>query len=189
MESLTEPSLRGQRSRPWQSLRWLRRDCFASLAMTILAALISYGTLFLVFSSSLRSQKEVLREKEILLRDSKSLLSQKKELVSEWETKKISFGSSKSPEENLNAWVKELLTHGSSQGLVFSKLEPQGVKEKEGGKEIRLLLSFEGDILKLARFLYFLLGKDPLSRVESFVIKEEEAKKFSYELTLGRALL
>lgn len=161
-----------------------------TLGIALLVAILSYAFLFLVFSPSLRSQKEDLREKREALYLAETLLSRKEELEKEWERKKSTFPQGFSSEETLNLWVKELLSFASSEGITFSRMEPQGMKEKEEGRELRLSLSFQGDIRKLIHFLYYLLGKDPLSRIESFSIKqEEETKSFTYELLLGKPLL
>ena len=157
-----------------------------NLGAAFLIGLLSFFCLSLFFLPLLKSKKETLEEKRALLQSAELLLSRKGDLEKEWQEKKSLLPSSSSPEEALNLWVKELLAHATSQNLTFAKMEPQGVKEKEGRKEIRLFLAFEGDIRKLLYLLYHLLEKDPLTRIEALSIKEGEAKVFSYELTLGR---
>jgi hypothetical protein len=160
-----------------------------NLGVVLIVGLLSFFTLSIFFSPLLRSKKETLEEKRKLLQSAEALLSRKEALEKEWQEKKALLPSASSPDEALNLWVKELLGQATSQNLTFTKMEPQGLKEKDGRKEIRLFLAFEGDIRKLLYLLYYLLEKDPLSRIESFSIKEGEARTFSYELTLGKILL
>jgi hypothetical protein len=160
-----------------------------NFGVALCIGLLSFLFLWLFFSPLLKSKKEALEEKRALLQSAEALLSRKEVLEKEWQAKIALLPPASSPEEALNLWVKELLGQATSQNLTFTKMEPQGVKEKEGRKEVRLFLAFEGDIRKLLYLLYHLLEKDPLTRIEAFSIKEAEAKAFSYELTLGRILL
>ena len=166
----------------------LKRKVY-SLGFALFAALLSYGSAGMIFSSTLHSRELELQEKRGLLAESKALLLRKKDFESEWESRKSLLSPASRPEEALNFWVKELLGFGSSQNLIFTKLEPQGTKEIEEGKEMRLSLTFNGDIRKLTHLLYYLFEKDPFSRIVALSIKEEEeSKSFLYELTLGKAL-
>lgn len=168
----------------------MRKEIF-TLSALVLLALLSYGFVQVLTAPLLRSKVEELERKKEAFQESQSLFSQRKSSESEWEKVKTLLPKTQTPEEALNLWVKELLSYAQSEGITFTKLEPQGTKEKEAGrKELRLFLLFQGDIRKLIHFLYFLIEKDPLSRIETFSLKqEEETKIFSYELTLGKVLL
>lgn len=168
----------------------MRRRIFTVTAAMFLA-LLCYGFVQVLMSPLRKSKVEELERKRETFQETQLLLSQRKSYESEWEKAKALLPKTQTPEEALNLWVKELLSFAPSEGITFTKLEPQGTKEKEAGrKELRLSLLFQGDIPKLIHFLYFLLEKDPLSRIETFSLKqEEETKAFSYELTLGKALL
>lgn len=153
-------------------------------------ALFSYGFVQVLMAPLQKSKEAELQRTREAFQDAQRLLSQRKSYETEWEKAKVLFPPSQTQEEALNLWVKEILSYAQSEGVTFTKLEPQGVKEKEEGrKELRLFLLFQGDIRKLIHFLYFLLEKDPLSRIETFSLKQEETKNFTYELTLGKALL
>lgn len=162
-----------------------------TLSTILLLSLISYGFVQVLMAPLQSSKEAELQRTREAFQEAQSLISQRKSYESEWEKQKALIPKSQTPEEALNLWVKDILSYAQSEGITFTKLEPQGLKEKEGGrKEIRLFLLFQGDIRKLIYFLYFLLEKDPLSRIEIFSLKqEEETKNFSYELTLGKALL
>lgn len=167
----------------------MKRKIF-TLSIALSLALLSYGFLRALTAPLERSKGEELARRREALQEAQALLSQRESYESEWEKTKALLPKTQTPEESLNLWVKELLSFAQSEGITFTKLEPQGMKEKEGGrKELRLFLLFQGDIRKLIHFLYFLLEKDPLSRIETFSLKQEETKNFTYELTLGKALL
>jgi len=162
----------------------------ATLATIFFLALLSYGFTRILFHPLVQEKERELQEKKEALREIEQLVSQKASYASQWENKKALLPISQTPEEALNLWVKELLSHAQSEGITFTRLEPQGVKEKGKGKALRLFLTFQGDIRKLIHLLYYLNEKDPLSRIESYSMKEEEGTKtFTYELTLERALL
>ena len=160
-----------------------------NLGVVLIVGLLSFFLAFLFFSPLVRSKKEVLEEKRTQLQSAEVLLSRKETIEKEWREKKSLLPPASGPDEALNLWVKEILSQATSQSLTFTKMEPQGLKEKDGRKEIRLFLAFEGDIRKLLYLLYHLLEKDPASRIEAFSIKGGEERAFSYELTLGKILL
>ena len=116
-------------------------------------------------------------------------LANKHFLEAEWESKKNLFISNPDSSEFLNAWLKDFITYAQSHSLKIDKLEPAGVKEGPNGKETSILISFQSDIRKFNEFVYFLLEKDPLSRIQSvFVRQDENSKNLSFEIMLGKAL-
>ena len=148
-----------------------------------------YGLLFLLFAPALRTQETALEEKRARLEQFRGLLSKKDVFESEWEIKKQFLPGNDRPDEILNLLVKGLLDYALSQSLVYNKLEPQGTHEKDGHAQIRLYLSFDGDVRKLAAFIHHLWEKEPSTRIESFIMKQDgNAKNFLYELTLGKTL-
>jgi hypothetical protein len=157
-----------------------------TLAVIFLSSFLGFLLVSFLFSPFLESQKKELFQKQSLLFQYRGILHKKESLKKNWETYKNSFPKTLSSEEALNLWAKELLSYASSEGLTFTQLEPLGVKKNE----IRLFLSFEGDIRGLAHFLYFLLEKDPLSWVHDLrLVSEEKSSFYRYELTLGRSVL
>jgi len=152
-------------------------------------AFFLHKIVLLFFQPALSAELAELREKQTVLIHSQKVLTQKELYGAEWERHKDSFVNASGSEAVLNQWVKELLAYSSSQGLVLTKLEPQGKRKSKSGEEVRLYLAFQGDISKLAGLLYHLREKDPLSSVESFVMKkEEEPGRFLYEMVLGRVM-
>lgn len=174
----------------------LKRKAPSAIAVLLIASL-SYGFSHILFSPVIESRQRALIEKRTEFHETTKLLSRKKESEAEWEKLKSTLPKAGTPEEVLNLWVKEILSLAQMEGIVFSKLEPEGIStgggSSFGGKgkgEIRLLLGFQGDIRKLVRCLYALLEKDSLSRIETFLLKQEEnTTAFSYEMNLERTLL
>lgn len=165
-----------------------------TISSAITIAFISYLFISLLFSRALRIQNDELEGKRVHLKEAEMLVARKPDYQKDWESKKSVLPTHFSDDHLLNLWVKDLLSYASSEGLTFTKLEPQGVRMGEGengGKgELRLYLEFQGDVRKLIRFLYYLSEKDPLSRMDSLSIKKEEGiKNFSYQMTLRRIVL
>jgi len=156
----------------------------------LVAVLFSYGFSSLLFSPALKSHQQMRAEKEQLLSKSLELSLQKEAYDSAWEKQKALLFPSVKPEVVLNQWVRELLGYAQSRGLVFEKLEPQRIKKSGKKKKIEIFLHFRGDIRKLTRFLYHLHEKDPLAKVESLSMQQEEdSKSFVYRVTLTKVLL
>ena len=152
------------------------------------AALLSAFTVGLVFLPQIRSEEEKISRREKVLEEYRGLLARKTGLESEWESKRNNFPN-QPPQEILNAWLKELLNDAQSQSLVLDKLEPAGIKEGPGGKETAVFVSFQGDIKKFNAFINHLLETDPLARVQSVSVRQEEsAKNLSFELMLAKGV-
>lgn len=160
-----------------------------TLGGLFLGLVLSGGFLGLAFSPQIRAgQKEMAAQKKLLF-DYKALLSHKQDYESEWKSKEALFLKSGSPEESLNLWVKSILDYAQSQKIVFEKIEPAGIQEKDGQKALRLLVRFRGDIGQLVRILHHFYGADPLTQIKSLVIKAGEGEKaMDYEIGLGRIL-
>ena len=127
---------------------------------------------------------------EVAIKQAKVLLSKKKTMELEWDLKKGYLISGVSPDELLNTWLKELLEYAQTQSLQIDKIEPAGVRSGDQGKESMVFLSFQADINKLAKLLYHLLEADPMAKIESFSIRQEEdSKRLSVELMLGKAIV
>ena len=161
-----------------------------TLLVALFAAILALAINQILMRPLWSAKRSELAQNRTALAEAQAFISKRKSYESEWEKEKPFLPRQGSSEEALNLWVKDLLAFASAEGIVFTKLEPQGVKDKEGHKEIRLFLYFQGDIRKLIHFLYFLLEKDPLSRIDGYSMKhDEETKTFSYEFTLAKALL
>ena len=160
-----------------------------ALLLAAAIALSGLGFISFVFHPALSRAQFERKQRIGEYRHSKELLLRKKDLESEWEEMKKFQAPAGRPEEVLNYWVKDLLSFSQSENLVFSRLEPQGVKESGGEKELRIALQFKGDIRKLIHSLYQWIEKDPFARLESLSIKkDEESKLLIYELVLGKGL-
>ena len=153
------------------------------------ALLLIGGALWLGFSSGMKSdQKEAAGQKALLAHD-QALLSHQQEYESEWKAKEIFFSKSERPEESLNLWVKSILDYAQGQKIVFEKIEPGGIQEKDGRKTMRLVLQFQGDIGKLIKILHHFYEADPLTQIRSLSLKAEEGSKaMEYEIGLGKVL-
>lgn len=153
-----------------------------TIGIVSLLAFISYVLISLLFSGLLKARNEELENRTLEVSEAKNLFSQKEIFQKEWEAMRSKLKVEPiSQDQVLNQWVKDLLSYASEEGITFSKLEPQGM---------RLYLEFQGDIRKLNRFIYHLLEKDPLSKIDSFSLKKEDSdKNFSYQLTLAKTLL
>lgn len=165
--------------------RWI--TCLCVLGAAALSA--GVGASFFIppiasLQSDIEGQTKILREQQMFL-------ARKPALESEWDAKKNFFNSGLEPDTVLNAWMKDLLTYGQTQGLIMEKLEPAGIKTGAGeeGKNLAVFVSFQSDIRKLIGFIYHLTEADPLARVESFFARQDEnAKTLSFELMLGKAV-
>ena len=153
----------------------------------LISALASAGIVALIFMPRIGSLRRDIRNESKILEEEKALIAKKPSLETEWEEKKHFFESGSDAETVLNAWVKDLLVSAQSQTLALEKLEPAGIKTDAGGKKLTVFISFQGDIRKLARFVYQLMDQDPLSRIESIDVKlDEGSKALSFELMLGK---
>lgn len=144
----------------------------------------------LLFFPSLQKKEKLLSERRSSLAHQQQMIADRANYEWEWELYKNSFDSKVSGEAMMNSWIKELLAYSSSQQLLFTKLEPQGIRKKGSVEEARLYAAFRGDIRKFSGLLYYLKESDPLSRVESFAMKKEDGEPgvFFYEITLARSL-
>ena len=158
-----------------------------TLASVLIIALLSVGIVSFIFMPHIRRLRDDIQRESKILTEEKMLLIRKPILQAEWEEKKSFFGSGIQAEEVLNVWIKDLLASAQSQALTLEKLEPAGIKTSPGGKNLTVFISFQGDIRKFACFIYQLMDKDPLSRIESLDIRlEEGSKTLSFELMLGK---
>ena len=139
---------------------------------------------FLFFQTEFKAAREKIQNRSGILVEYQELLTRKDSLESEWENKKIYFQSIP-PEEALSTWQKELMASAQSLSLVIDKLEPLGLK----GDEISVFLSFKGDMKKMDRFIYHLMESDPLSKVKSFSVRQEEGgKNLLFEVMLAKGI-
>lgn len=154
-----------------------------------IAAALAAGLVWLAFTPFLKGLQGDVRRTGGDLEEARALLALKPALQSEWDAKKAFFNPGLDPDAALNAWIKDLLTLAQSQGLVLEKLEPAGIKKDTEGKSLTVFVAFQGDIRQFLRFMYQLMEKDPLSRIESFGARQEEASKpLAFELLLGKAV-
>ncbi|MBI3317259.1 MAG: hypothetical protein HYZ85_04575 [Candidatus Omnitrophica bacterium] len=156
-------------------------------ALLITALLVCLA--WALFSPWFLGLNEKRAQKSQILSSYKSLLLQNESLQMEWDKHKASLIEPSQTENIMNLWTQDLLNYSSSESLVFSKLEPQGIQEKKGKKEAWLYLEFQGDIQKLVRFLYHLMEKDPAARLEGLSLKKPEGEKlFHYEIILAKPI-
>lgn len=142
-----------------------------------------------LFAPALASKEEELREQRISLERLNRNLSQKDFYQEQWLQHQKLFEADAAGESLVNAWMKDLLAYASSNGIAFSKMEPQDARRTGSRDKVRLYLSFQGGIDALTELVNYLMEKDPLSEVESFVIKGEGSPgRFTYELVLGKVL-
>ena len=160
-----------------------------TLGVALILAVLLYQFVQMIFLSPLRKYDQEWKEKALLRDEYHRLLERKKDLESEWRSKEPYLASSARPEEALNSWVKKILKYAQAQGLIFEKVEPQGMKEKEGRKEIRLSLFFHTDIRKFTELVFYLRESEPFTQVETLSVKpEEDSKSLACELTLKKVL-
>lgn len=170
----------------------INRKRILTISASVVAALLVGSFTGLIFKPWLISLEEKQMQKMQLLENFHALSLRKENLEKEWEKQKPYFIQSREAESGLNLWTKDLLAYATSENLVFSKLEPQGIQDlqgKKGKKEAWLYLEFQGDIQKLVRFLYHLMEKDPSARLEGLSMKKGEGEVlFQYEMILARPL-
>ncbi len=160
---------------------------WTTLVSVTITAMLSTAMMSLIFAPHFKSLRNDIQKKSTILKEEKRLLTRKPALQAEWNQKKNFFNPGVPAEEVLNVWVKELLASAQSQALALEKLEPAGIKKDAAGKKLTVFLSFQGDIRKLASFVYQLKDKDPLARIESLDIRLEEGSKImTFELLLGK---
>ncbi len=161
--------------------RWVTAGC------VLTAVFLSASVIWLIFAPHFKVLRSDIGRESKLLEEERALLARKPSLQTEWEEKKNYFGSGLEPEAVLNAWVKDLLASAQTQTLTLEKLEPAGIKTGPDGKHLTVFISFGGDIRKFVRFVYQLMDKDPLSRIESMDIRlEENSRTLTFELLLGK---
>lgn len=167
----------------------LKRKKILTASAASAAVLVLYLAITALFAPLVDSRAQRLSETRESLARARANLADQDALAREWEANRSLLESQGGTEALLNQWVKDLLDYAASQGMVFTKLEPQGERKGSGRDEARLYLAFQGDAGKLAALLYFLREKDPVSRIETFVMKQDDGQgRFSFELTLGKAL-
>lgn len=157
------------------------------------AALIVVFTVFsfvqMLFAPALEKKETALSEQRASLERLSRNLSQKDFYEEQWLQHQKLFEADAAGESLVNAWVKDLLSYASAEGIAFSKMEPQGVRKTGSRDKVRLYVSFQGGIEVMTDLVTYLMEKDPLSEVESFVIKGEGTPgRFTYELVLGKVL-
>lgn len=159
----------------------------AAAALIVVFAVFSFVQM--MFAPALMKKETALREQRASLERLSRNLSQKDFYEEEWLQHQKLFETDTAGESLVNAWVKDLLSYASAEGLAFSKMEPQGLRKTGSRDRVRLYVSFQGGIEVLTDLVTYLMEKDPLSEVESFVIKGEGAPgRFTYELVLGKVL-
>lgn len=154
--------------------------------------LIIFALVSLLFEPVFSQKEAELQMQQKRLMDLQRTMLKKKAFESEWEFYKAFMAEKKPvPEELLNTWTEDLLNYSSAHDISFTKLEPQGMSgKKDTQKELRVYLSFQGDIDALTEFITYLDEKEPLTRIDSFVVKTDGTPGiFVYELILGRVLL
>lgn len=143
------------------------------------AALLSAFAAFLIFLPPIRNEEEKIGRHEKVLEEYRQLLARKAQLESEWQSQRNIF-TGQPAQEVLNAWLKDLLNDAQSQSLTLDKLEPAGTA---------VFISFQGDIKKFNAFINHLIEIDPLARIQSVSIRQEEgSKNLSFELMLAKAV-
>ena len=153
------------------------------------SAILSACLITLISMPSFRSLYQDIGRLEKIRQEERALLAEKNRFQSEWDAKKKFLPSGQAADEVLSAWVKELLTLTQNQALKLEKMEPSGIKTEAGQKIITVFVSFQGDIREFIRFIYRLIEKDPLSRVESFHVRfQEDSKNLVFELMLGKQI-
>jgi hypothetical protein len=155
--------------------------------------LFLFAALFAVtasFAPAVRENRLQLQRKNLTLAGFQGLIHSRQEIETQWKPLEADGLMKRHPEEVLNRWVRSLLEYGQKEGVVFQKLEPQGIKQAGKEKEISLFLLMETDIKKLIRFLHYLYEKDSFSKVGALAVKaDENSKKFIIELTLVKVIL
>lgn len=155
------------------------------------AALLALAVFFLVqalFEPALAGKKAALETGEASLSRLQGMIERRGEYETEWALYQGFFEDARE-DDLLNRWTRGLLDYSSAEGLHFMKLEPRGVQKNGKDRELRLYLSFRGGAETLAKFLYHLHENDPLSRLDSVVMRTGDAPgQFFYELVLGKAV-
>ncbi len=166
----------------------MRKQCISAGA-ALIAAFTIFSFVQMLFSSALEKKETALQEQRSSLERLSKNLSQKDFYEEQWRQHQKLFEADAAGESLVNAWVKDLLSYASSEGIVFSKMEPQGVRKAGSRDKVRLYLSFQGGIAVLTDLVTHLIEKDPLSEIESLVVKGEGAPgRFTYELVLGKVM-
>ncbi len=121
------------------------------------------------------------------LSETQYFLEQKQKIEENWNLNKRYSNRGVTVDEVVNQWMKELLTYAQSQSIQIDKIEPAGIREKESGQGLLLFVSFQTDIKKLTAFLYFLAESDPLTGIQSLVVrKEDDPRRLLAEIILRK---
>ena len=147
-----------------------------------ITALISYGFLSQTFSGAIQAESMKLDRQKAVLERMQVLVKDQPVVEKAWKEKEALFDSSRSKEEVLNQWMRDLTGYGQLQKLDFQKMEP--LKKDEGS--VRLFLSFQGTSKRLIHFLYFLFEKQPLTQLESLIIEQDAEESPFYEIVLRK---
>lgn len=169
----------------------LKKKVYTGAAAAVFV-LILFVLTALLFEPAFSHKKTELQLQQKHLMDLQRTMLKKKAVEGEWEFYKAFMAEKKpAPEELLNTWTEDLLNYSSANNISFTKLEPQGMSGKKGRQEeLRVYLSFQGEIGELTEFITYLDEKEPLTRVDSFVVKTDgRPGVFIFELILGRVLL
>ena len=166
----------------------LKRTAVTGISLALYVLLLAISA-YSFFSGEIRGNESLIQSRDRIGAEYRVLLAHKTEIESLWQSRKPLLADPNRPEEALNFWVKTLLDFSQKEGIVFQKLEPQGVKNSGTLKEMQLFVLFEGDIRKLIRLLHYLYEKDAFSKVTALsVASEEDAKTLKFELTLSKML-
>lgn len=160
-----------------------------TLTAVFLLACLSASVNFSVCLPFWTRQNQEAASYGMRIESSKELLSRKQILETQWDAKKSLLREGAS-EEMLNGWMKEIFAYAQAHSLKIDKMEPAGTKQTDGKKEPLLFLTFQADIKQWTAFLYYLLESDPMAKIESFSLKQnEDSKHLSIELVLGKVVL
>ena len=164
------------------------RKKIVTLIVVFLGIGLCYGFVGKIFSGPRQAASGKLHQSRLHLRQIQALLVSKQILDRKWIEKQGFFKSNLGSQDAFNAWVGQFSAYSQEQRLVFEKIEPLGIKEKDGEKQMQLFLAFQGDIRVLVRFIYFLLEKDPLTSFLSLELRQEDSSAglMTYQIILAK---
>ena len=167
----------------------LRKRMLGTFGIVAVLLALSWFLTGLGFSGWLHAQKNQWTAARSEWGRIESLLAGHKEEEAAWKLYEGFLLQGMSPTEALNLWIQDLTSFGNSEEIVFRRLEPVPSKDM-GAKEteLRLSVDYEGQIEKLIRLISYLERKDPFTRIESLWIKQDDAGKLQYTLTLARTI-
>jgi len=143
-----------------------------------------------IFSKMYELDQEI-RQRESVIRRNALILAQKDRILSEL-TKYNSFsGTSKSEEEEVTSFLKEIETLANKSSVYLVDMKPAGLKDMGSSKKYTINLNCEAQMEQLTDFMYNIENSNSLLTIEKYQIspKSKESSVAKCSLSISKVVI